>query len=403
MTSIKPSLPGDAYEVRVPRGSDEDARLFASRLQLVRHCKALLPQTPTVVEVGVFHGFFTETLLDVLQPSACHLVDTFNVTDHVHGLFTHADHFRYVQAKFGGRREVRLHQGLSWEKLAALHDDSCDFIYIDADHSYESVSKDIAAAARKLKNGGILQFNDYCSYGTFERAPYGVLHAVNEFLESAAPAVRLVGMSLDRAGYHDLAVQVFKTASPPSRKITLVTPCSRPENLPKVAASIDFTKVQTWFIVHDARPGRGGTSARVFDPRDFPCVVELWCDAPGVVGHPARNLVLDRVREGLVYFLDDDTVVHPRFWALADTLEPGKIYSFDMEYSDGHVRGGDTPLVGHIDTAQVVFDASLVDSLRFCADVYHADGLFFQDLIGSRREAWQYVPGVYAYYNKLRA
>lgn len=402
MTLIKPSLPGDKYEVRVPLGSDEDARLFASRDRLLHHCKTLLPSTPTVVEVGVFQGFFAETLLEVLQPRECHLIDTFNVTDHVHGLFTHADHFQYIQARFAGQRTVRLHRGLSWERLAALEDDSCDFIYIDADHSYESVSKDIAAAVCKLKNGGVLQFNDYCAYGTFERAPYGVLHAVNEFLESAL-AVRIVGMSLDRAGYHDLAVQVFKATPPSSRKITLITPCSRPENLHKVAASIDFTKVQTWFIVHDARPGRGGSPTRVFDPAEFPSVVELWCDAPGTAGHPARNMVLERVHKGLVYFVDDDNAVHPRFWDLVDTFEPGKIYSFDMEYRDGHVLRGNIARVGHIDTAQVVFDAGLVGSLRFRADKYEADGLFFEALIGSHPDLWQYKPGVHAFYNRLRA
>lgn len=401
MSSIEPTLPGDPYEVRLPRGSDEGAQLFASRRQLLLRCKALLPPSPSVVEVGVLHGFFTDVMLDVLQPGVCHLIDTFNANDHVHGLFTQADHFKYIHAKFDGRREVRLHRGLSWERLAALEDDSCDFIYIDADHSYEAVCRDIAAAVGKLKNGGILQFNDYCTYGTFEQAPYGVLLAVNKFLESA-PAVRLVGMSLDRSGYHDLAAQVFKTASPPSTKITLVTPCSRPENLPRVAASIDFTKVQTWFIVHDATPGGGGSSRRVLDPREFPCVVELWCDAPGTAGHPARNMILDRLRNGLVYFVDDDNAVHPGFWDLADTFEPGKIYSFDMVYSQGNVLKGDRPVVGFVDTAQVVFDASLVGALRFHAGLYDADGRFFQALIDSHRDAWEYVPGVYAFYNKLR-
>ena len=48
-----------------------------------------------------------------------------------------------------------------------------DFIYIDADHEYESVKKDIEAWIPRLRSGGIIAGHDYIGYR-------GVHDAVNE-------------------------------------------------------------------------------------------------------------------------------------------------------------------------------------------------------------------------------
>ena len=56
-----------------------------------------------------------------------------------------------------------------------------DWIYIDAQHTYEDVKRDIAAAAAKVKSDGFLVFNDYTMWSYVEMQPYGVVAAVNEF------------------------------------------------------------------------------------------------------------------------------------------------------------------------------------------------------------------------------
>jgi len=50
-----------------------------------------------------------------------------------------------------------------------------DFVYIDANHTYESVKADIALALKILKPNGIIAGHDY--YDEFQ----GVIKAVNEF------------------------------------------------------------------------------------------------------------------------------------------------------------------------------------------------------------------------------
>jgi predicted O-methyltransferase YrrM len=54
-------------------------------------------------------------------------------------------------------------------------DDSLDFAFIDADHSYAAVSRDIDAWLPKVRKGGIIAGHDYCNWPGF-----GVIEAVTE-------------------------------------------------------------------------------------------------------------------------------------------------------------------------------------------------------------------------------
>ena len=47
---------------------------------------------------------------------------------------------------------------------------ACDFVFIDADHSYEAVRADIRAWTPKVKPGGYLAGHDICTYDSVQRA-----------------------------------------------------------------------------------------------------------------------------------------------------------------------------------------------------------------------------------------
>lgn len=64
-------------------------------------------------------------------------------------------------------------KGLSWEMADKFEDGSVDMVFIDADHSYESVAKDISAWLPKIRKGGIISGHDYDN-------PCGVKQAVSE-------------------------------------------------------------------------------------------------------------------------------------------------------------------------------------------------------------------------------
>ena len=64
----------------------------------------------------------------------------------------------------------------SWDASNDFEDESVDFIFIDADHKYESVVKDIQSWLPKLKKGGMMSGHD------FTQPTAGVKKAVEELL-----------------------------------------------------------------------------------------------------------------------------------------------------------------------------------------------------------------------------
>ena len=129
-----------------------------------------MPQRSIVVEVGVKKGTFSAQLLKRCQPSQLHLIDR-NLKNHK------------IKKKFEtdiSNGVVHLHQGDSSTVLDSFPDEYFDFIYIDADHSYNGVTRDITVAKHKVKDGGYLVFNDYTYWSPIECMRYGVQQAVNE-------------------------------------------------------------------------------------------------------------------------------------------------------------------------------------------------------------------------------
>jgi hypothetical protein len=74
---------------------------------------------------------------------------------------------------FGYKSEII--RGISYLISDGIEDLTLGLVYIDCDHSYIAVSRDIASWYPKLVHGGIMAFHDY------ENTGYGVKQAVNDF------------------------------------------------------------------------------------------------------------------------------------------------------------------------------------------------------------------------------
>jgi|LakMenEpi03Aug12_release.lakeMendotaPanAssembly.Ray.scaffolds.fasta_scaffold03232_19 predicted O-methyltransferase YrrM len=75
----------------------------------------------------------------------------------------------------GVRNLIKDIKDYSWEASKKFEDRSVDFVFLDADHSYESVKKDIESWLPKIKTGGMIAGHDYYN-------PCGVKRAVDELL-----------------------------------------------------------------------------------------------------------------------------------------------------------------------------------------------------------------------------
>jgi hypothetical protein len=144
----------------------ENCRLLPYREAILQRMKI----GGIVAEVGVQTGKFSKSILDISHPCKLHLIDLDLQS------FSISDHFR-SEIEQG---IVHLHEGDSSSILQGFPDNYFDFVYIDGDHSYEGVKRDIQAVRSKIKEHGFIIFNDYTYWSPAECMRYGVIQAVNE-------------------------------------------------------------------------------------------------------------------------------------------------------------------------------------------------------------------------------
>lgn len=70
----------------------------------------------------------------------------------------------YLQHKYSPVKEkIEILEMKSSEAVLRFDDESLDFIFIDGDHTYESVLEDLTLWYPKIKNGGLLMGHDFAS------------------------------------------------------------------------------------------------------------------------------------------------------------------------------------------------------------------------------------------------
>lgn len=77
---------------------------------------------------------------------------------------------------------VDVHKGSSRQIAREFGNDSFDFIYLDADHTYSGVTSDITSWWPKIRRGGVLAGHDYVLRRNPHGVIFGVVPAVHEFV-----------------------------------------------------------------------------------------------------------------------------------------------------------------------------------------------------------------------------
>jgi hypothetical protein len=205
--SIRENVDGDELP---PAHLVKNARVAANRVDVLQ----ALPRGGTAVEVGVAYGDFTRHILDVIRPDHFIAIDTFGIQpeDEPWGRqllkeqqCTHYDYYTRKFSPYIQEGKMTIKKGLSWEMLDQLPDQSVDYIYIDADHSYASVAREIGALKPKMKPQGIVHFNDYTYFDSDAMTAYGVPRAVHELMHR--DGYEMLYLCLHPRGFYDVVVR----------------------------------------------------------------------------------------------------------------------------------------------------------------------------------------------------
>lgn len=130
----------------------------------------------TIVEIGVYQGRGTALICVNLINKGIDF--EYHAIDHFKGSEEHNNNIDYETIARNNLNPldglIHIHNNDSLTQCELFPDQYFNIVYIDASHDYESVKKDINAWLPKVKPGGYICGDDYCT------AWIGVYDAVNE-------------------------------------------------------------------------------------------------------------------------------------------------------------------------------------------------------------------------------
>lgn len=177
-------IPAIAASMSKPLPADERAQSILSRLEGIKN--------PVGAEIGVFAGDLSSRLLNradltlyMVDSWAVEHTESYKESGDFHAKLSQAEQDDYhrkscMVTAFAGPR-AKVIRKTSIEAARAIPDGSLDFVFIDADHSYEGCRADIAAWLPKVRAGGLICGHDY---ENTEFPQFGVRRAVDEMFSS---------------------------------------------------------------------------------------------------------------------------------------------------------------------------------------------------------------------------
>jgi hypothetical protein len=165
-------------------------------------------------------------------------------------------------------------------------------------------------------------------------------------------------------------------------KLSVLTAVSRPENLPAIAESLAVAA------------------------GNAPNVRLAWhwrydLDRQHIGGQALKNAMLDEIRDGWVWCLDDDTLAHEDVLRVVSEQDADAVI-VSQRRTDGRVllASPERMCAGGVDIGQAFLQRNLIGDHRIPED-YNGDGLFLQAVLEGEDEWTTYLPDVLSLHNAL--
>ncbi len=191
------------------RNTDK-AKLFFVKMTLIHRknhleilSSLLCPDQCTIAEVGVYKGYTTEYLAQCDNVKKIYAIDPWKningYTDHykllkdlrrsnTHGepipLKSWHQLYLYVRDKLSKYDNIEILQKTSQEAAACVNEE-LDLVFVDGDHTYDSVMLDLSLWCPKIKSKGILSGHDYTWYADGKNKRPLVRAVIKYFTENA--------------------------------------------------------------------------------------------------------------------------------------------------------------------------------------------------------------------------
>lgn len=161
-------------------------------------------------------------------------------------------------------------------------------------------------------------------------------------------------------------------------RLHVCTACSRPENLDRVAASL-----------------------ALWGQADYTWHIRFDIERRHVGGQRLKNELLNDVSEGWVWFLDDDTLAHPKLYRTLEQKSRGYdaiVVSQRRRERANLIAAEENVRVNEIDIGQAIIRRSLIGEDRI-PETYAGDGLFLEEVLPFGKVL--YLPEVLSFHNAL--
>lgn len=169
-----------------------------------------VPRGGRAAELGVFTGDHAAGMQRVIGCNELHLVDTwsYDPADRVpfpdmpeHMMEREAvvadyfgpdpdasleEHFRTTVQRFANDPAVTIHRSRTSDAYRQFDDGCFDMIYVDANHQYEYVLRDLLEWGPELRMGGLMFLNDHYDSPDGRRQNLGVIGATAAFVKRSA-------------------------------------------------------------------------------------------------------------------------------------------------------------------------------------------------------------------------
>lgn len=184
---------------------------FVKRIIGKEHPRSFLlrkmPKGSVCAEIGCWKGKFSNEILAQVRPKKLYLIDPYRYVASYEDSWYGGDKisqdeldkiFQSVQTKFSEpiqKGQIEMIRKNSLEAHAQFQDEYFDWVYIDGDHTYEFVKKDLENFFPKTKVGGFICGDDYATPGWWED---GVTKAVDEFVQKNPARIKVIKMIGDQ-------------------------------------------------------------------------------------------------------------------------------------------------------------------------------------------------------------